>query len=248
MKQEQALISFNNLSISYKKHMVLHGMTGVIKRGDLIAVVGPNGGGKSTLLKAIVKLVRSSGGSINYQGLTLDAIAYLPQTSEIDRTFPLTVKEAVAIGLSQKVGFFKPYGPKELMLIKAALKEVGLEERMEAPLTALSGGQFQRVLFARMRLQEADLILLDEPFNAIDPHTIEDLLAIIRHWHTEGKTILVVTHDLDIARTHFPRAMLLSNELLDYGPTDTVLTRDNFTRALQNARRSQESEWRSEEG
>lgn len=245
MKQEQALISFKNLSISYKKHMVLQRMTGIIERGDLIAIVGPNGGGKSTFLKTIVKLVRPSYGSIDYKGLTLGAIAYLPQISEIDRTFPLTVKEAVAIGLSQKVGFFKPYGARELVLIQAALREVGLIDRMEAPLTALSGGQFQRVLFARTRLQEADLILLDEPFNAIDPHTIEDLLALIHHWHSEGKTILVVTHDLDIARTHFPRSMLLSNELLGYGPTDTVLTRDNFTRALQNARRSDETEERS---
>lgn len=245
MKQEQALISFKNLSVSYKKHVVLHGMTGVIERGDLIAIVGPNGGGKSTFLKTIVKLVRPSHGSIDYKGLTLSAIAYLPQISEIDRTFPLTVKEAVAMGLSQKVGFYKPYGARELMLIQEALKEVGLMDRMEAPLTALSGGQFQRVLFARTRLQEANLILLDEPFNAIDPHTIEDLLEIIHHWHSEGKTILVVTHDLDIAREHFPRAMLLSNELLGYGSTDTVLTRDNFTRALQNARKSDQSEERS---
>ncbi|MGN6670012.1 MAG: metal ABC transporter ATP-binding protein, partial [Candidatus Nucleicultricaceae bacterium] len=136
--------------------------------------------------------------------------------------------------------FYQKIGEADEIRILDALKEVGLEDRLSNTLTALSGGQFQRVLFARLRLQDADLIMLDEPFNAIDPHTIHDLIKVIKHWHAEGKTILVVTHDIDIVRQFFPTTIILSNELIAWGKTKETLTRENLEKARNNARRFQE--------
>lgn len=242
MVHESILLSFSKLTVAYKQRVVLQNIDGDVVRGRLIAIVGPNGSGKSTLLKSIVKLVRPLKGSVVYKGIDLKKIAYLPQTSDIDRTFPLTVKEAVSIGLTQKKGFFQSMGTVEERQIESALNEVGLEGRLNDALNALSGGQFQRVLFARLQTQDADLILLDEPFNAIDPHTIHDLLQVIGHWHEKGKTILIVTHDIDIVRDYFPETLVLSNRVIAWGPTYDVLTRDNLQKAQDFGRQWQDAQ------
>lgn len=235
-KSEDALV-FDGLTVRYGSVLAIESITGAVQRNSLLAVVGPNGGGKSTLLKAILKLVKPSAGRLRLHPKGL-RIAYLPQKAAIDQTFPMTVAELVASGLIQTVGFFKPIQDHSLTQIKEALQDVGLEEFWDRPLSALSGGQFQRVLFARLAVQGADMLLLDEPFTALDVETIDVLIETLRRWHDQGKTVLVVSHDLDLVQEYFPETLLVSRRVVHWGPTKDVLTLDNLREAKRMARLS----------
>ena len=224
-------LSLSNLSVTYNKHLALDNLSGTFEPGSLTAVIGPNGGGKSTLLKAILGLVPKTSGLVNCQNFHQDQIAYLPQQSEIDRTFPLTVGDVVGLGLCHQEGFFGRVGLKSYKKIARALKEVGMSRCFNRSLHTLSGGQFQRVLFARLSLQEAPVILLDEPFSAIDSYTIDDLIKIILAWQQQGRTVIVVSHDLDLVRDFFPKALLLVNHCLAWGNTKEVATLENLRHA-----------------
>ena len=158
-------------------------------------------------------------------------IGYLPQQSRIDRQFPITVREMVAMGLWRHCGLFGRLAREQRVKVAAALERVGLEGMSEANLDALSGGQLQRALFARLWLQEADLMLLDEPFSAIDTQTSEDLLGVLREWQAAGKTVLAVLHDMTQVSRHFPQSLLLAREVIAWGPTTEVVTETNLNRA-----------------
>jgi zinc/manganese transport system ATP-binding protein len=226
-------ITFRDLTLGYDRHPAVHHIDGEVPRGELLAIVGPNGAGKSTLLKGIMSELKALGGSLKRDGLTKRDIAYLPQQIEIDRSFPISVFDCVAMGLWRKIGAWRGLDAARKQEVARALATVGLVDLAGRPVGALSGGQFQRVLFARLLLQDASLILLDEPFRAVDSKTVADLIALILHWHGEGRTVLAALHDLDQVRAHFPTALLIAREVVAWGETRKVLTQANLAKARQ---------------
>jgi len=224
-------IRFQGLTLGYDRHPAVHHLDGTIAPGDLLAVVGPNGAGKSTLLKGIVGEIRPLDGSVE-AGPRSGAIAYLPQAAEIDRSFPLSVLDLVAMGLWRPLGAWRSLTRQRSRLIEA-LAAVGLNGFEDRPIGTLSGGQFQRALFARLILQDARIILLDEPFTGIDERTTADLLALIRGWHREGRTVVAALHDLAQVRAHFASTLVLARRPIAWGPTREVLTPPVLARALR---------------
>ncbi|MTH95818.1 zinc ABC transporter ATP-binding protein AztA [Roseibium sp. RKSG952] len=228
-----AALDFQNLTLGYDRFPAVHQLQAKIAEGSLTAVVGPNGAGKSTLLKGVTGVLKPLQGSVQFGTFGRKNIAFLPQQSDIDRAFPLSVIELVAMGLWREIGPFGWLGSKRRARIDAAIASVGLTGFEMRPIGSLSGGQMQRALFARLLLQDARLVLLDEPFTAIDARTMADLIEVIRNWHTEGRTVLAVLHDSDTVRAHFPQTLMLARELVAYGPTEQVLTAENQFRARQ---------------
>lgn len=226
-------LAFENLTLGYDRHPAVHHLTGVVEAGSLTALVGPNGSGKSTLLKGIVGVLRPLGGRIVKSDLPAGAIAYLPQLSEIDRSFPASVTDLVSLGLWSRRGLLGRITLADRDAIDAALSAVGLSGFQSRGIETLSGGQLQRAFFARVLLQDARMILLDEPFNAIDTKTVRDLFGVIRRWHGEGRAILVVLHDLDLVREFFPTTLLLARRPIAWGETREVLKAENMMKARQ---------------
>jgi zinc/manganese transport system ATP-binding protein len=228
-----AVLQFHDVTLGYERHPAVHHLDGTVGRGALLAVVGPNGAGKSTLFKGIVGLLKPLAGRIDLTNLRTRDIAYLPQIAEIDRSFPITVYDIVAMGLWRKVGLFGGLGGGEQEKIQAAIAGVGLTGFEQRPIATLSGGQMQRVLFARLLLEDARLIVLDEPFAAIDSKSADDLLAIVQLWHRENRTVLAALHDLELVKASFPEVLLLAREPVAWGPSVQVLTPENLLKARQ---------------
>jgi zinc/manganese transport system ATP-binding protein len=227
-----AEIRIADLTVSHQRRPAVHHLSGRFAPGSLTAVVGPNGAGKTTLLRAIAGLHRPDGGRI--EGAA-GQVALLPQQSSLDRSFPLTCLDAVLLGLWAETGAFRAIPRAGRVRAEAALAAVGLVGFERRPVGSLSAGQFQRVLFARLLLQDAPVILLDEPFNALDARTAAELLALVRRWHGEGRTVIAVLHDVDLVRREFPETLLLARDCLGWGPTGEVLTAANRLRARMMA-------------
>ena len=221
-------LAFRNVTLGYDRHPAVHHLDGKIESGALVAVVGPNGAGKSTLFKGIVGVLKPLAGQIDLAGLSPHDIAYLPQAAEIDRSFPLNVYDLVAMGLWRRTGVFGGIGRNERETIEHAIAAVGLTGFEDRAIGTLSGGQTQRMLFARLLLQDARVIVLDEPFNAVDVKTSADLFALVQRWHGEQRTVLTAMHDIDFVRTHFPETLLLAREPVAWGSTRVVLTSENL--------------------
>jgi zinc/manganese transport system ATP-binding protein len=222
-------IRLTDLTLGYDRHPAVHHLSGEILSGSLTAIVGPNGAGKSTLLKGIAGALSPLGGDIALaRGRRL---AYLPQQAELDRSFPIHVYDLVAMGLWNRAGIFGRIGGGAAAKIEAAIAAVGLAGFERRPIGALSGGQMQRALFARLLLQDADIILLDEPFTAIDARTTADLLALVQRWHGESRTVVAVLHDIETVRRAFPQTLLLARESVAWGATAEVLTAANLLKA-----------------
>ena len=226
-----AALTFRDLTLGYDRHPAVHHLSGAVQNGALVAVFGPNGAGKSTLFKGIVGLIPPLAGGIERNGTKVRDIAYLPQIADIDRSFPISVFDMVAMGLWRQAGLFGGVGRKERDRIHDAIAAVGLRGFAERPIGSLSGGQMQRTLFARLLLQDASIILLDEPFTAIDAKTTADLLDLVRRWHGERRTILAALHDIDLVKANFPEALLLAREPVAWGATASVLTPENLLKA-----------------
>ena len=224
-------LRLQNLTLGYERHPAVHHLEGVVKNGALVAVVGPNGAGKSTLFKGLVGALKPLAGSIERHGIDSRGIAYLPQIPEIERSFPITVYDMVTMGLWKSRGVFGGIAGKDHHTIAAAIAAVGLSGFERRDIGTLSGGQMQRMLFARLVAQDAQLILLDEPFAAIDTRTSAELLALVQRWHAERRTVLAALHDVELAQKAFPETLLLARELVAWGPTCEVLTVDNLNKA-----------------
>jgi zinc/manganese transport system ATP-binding protein len=229
--QTPAELRFRDLTLGYERHPAVHHLNGTVEAGALLAVVGPNGAGKSTLFKGIVGAIKPLAGQIELSGLGARDIAYLPQVAEIDRTFPISVYDMVAMGLWRRAGAFGALGTRDT--VEQAIAAVGLTGFEQRPIGALSGGQMQRMLFARLLLQDARVIVLDEPFNAIDSKTVTDLIALVRRWHAERRTVLAAMHDLNLVEMHFPQTLLLAREPVAWGATRDVLSVANLSKARQ---------------
>jgi zinc/manganese transport system ATP-binding protein len=227
---EQA-IKVRNLSVCYGERYAVEGLTGEFQPGSLTAVVGPNGAGKSSLLKALAGIVRPAAGEVLCPAMARHRLAYLPQQDELDRGFPITVAELVALGGWRNFGSVREPPPGIAESVFEALAAVGLVSVTDRQIAELSVGQFQRALFARLLLQDADVILLDEPFASLDESTTEDLLRCLRRWHAEGRTVIAVLHDLDCVRRHFPSTLLLARLPIAWDETYLSLSADNLARA-----------------
>jgi zinc/manganese transport system ATP-binding protein len=226
-----AALHFSNLTLGYERHPAVHHLDGEVAKGALLAVVGPNGAGKSTLFKGIVGTLRPLAGRIERGGISARDIAYLPQIADIDRTFPIHVYDMVSMGLWRRSGLFGGIGRKQRGDIERAIAAVGLTGFEDRPISTLSGGQMQRTLFARLLLQDARLIVLDEPFNAIDAKTCADLLDLVERWHREERTVLAALHDIDLVKRTFPQTLLLARSPVAWGDTAAVLTAENLLKA-----------------
>ncbi|MCY1664393.1 metal ABC transporter ATP-binding protein [Rhizobium sp. SL86] len=229
-------LSLHDLTVAYDRHPAVHHLSGTLAAGSLTAIAGPNGAGKSTLLKAIVGELRPAEGRIEH-AFSPREIGYLPQAAEINRRFPINVLDTVLLGDWHQSGAFGRMSAAARTQAREALLAVGLEGFEKRPIGSLSAGQFQRVLFARLLLQNARLILLDEPFTAIDARTTHDLLEIVARWHGEGRTVVAVLHDFDQVRTHFPQTLLIARELIGWGPTEEVMAPANLLKARAMAER-----------
>ncbi len=226
-----AQVEFRDVTLGYDRHPAVHHLNGEVASGALVAVIGPNGAGKSTLFRGLAGILKPLAGSIYLGGLDIRDIAYLPQSVDIDRSFPISVFDFVGTGLWRFTGFFGGMGKAERDKIARALAAVGLNGFENRSIGTLSGGQMQRMLFARVLLQDARLIVLDEPFNAIDAKTSADLLMLVRRWHGEGRTVLAALHDMDLVRNHFPETLLLARGPVAWGATAQVLTAENLLEA-----------------
>ncbi len=224
-------IALRNLTLGYERHPAVHHLSITIDPGSLVAVVGPNGAGKSTLLKALAGRLRPIEGWV--EGLDHQRVAWLPQHSGVDRSFPISVQELVMLGLWHAVGALGRFTPAHREACHRALGAVGLLGFQKRGIDTLSGGQMQRALFARLILQDAPVVLLDEPFAAVDQRTTDDLLALLHRWHAQGKTVVAVLHDLSQVRAHFPHTLLLAREPVAWGATAEVLTQAHWQRALR---------------
>lgn len=224
-------LRFNDLTLGYDRHPAVHHLSGSVPVGDLLAVCGPNGAGKSTLLKGIMGALTPIGGKIERTACEPRDIAYLPQAAEVDRSFPIDVFDFVAMGHWRRTGLFGGLSKADRQKVFDAIAAVGLTGLEDRVIGTLSGGQMQRVLFARLMLQDSAVILLDEPFTALDARTTADLLDIVARWRAEKRTVVAVLHDFGLVRKHFPSVLLLAREPIAWGPTNEALCDENLLRA-----------------
>ena len=220
------MITIKNVGVSYAMQPhVLKNCNATIEGPTITGIIGPNGAGKSTLLKAILGLIQSSG-EILIDGeptkKVLQKIAYVEQKSQIDFTFPITIRECVALGRTVKKKPLQRLTKEDWEKVDAAIEEVGLTDLASRQIGALSGGQFQRVLLARCMVQEAQYIFLDEPFVGIDMLSEKVIMTIIRKWKEEGKTILMVNHDLSKVKEYFDQVILVKHAIVASGKTEDV--------------------------
>ena len=229
------VLCFNNLTLGYVHHPAVHHLHAEVKTGALLALVGPNGAGKSSLLKGIAGELKPMAGTLTLHGIRRRDMAYLTQQSALDTSFPLTVFDLVAMGLWKQCGAFGGISRAGRAAIERALEAVGLTGLAARSIGTLSGGQLQRARFARLLLQDAPLVLLDEPYAAVDASTVRDLAALVTRWHAEGRTVISVLHDLDHVKAAYPETLLLAREPIAYGPTAEVLTEANLEHARLHA-------------
>ncbi len=223
-----------DLTVRYGDFLALDGVSFLVQREERVAVVGPNGAGKSTLFKAISGIIKPTSGEIRIFGQPPGGhicIAYVPQRSQIDWSFPVTVADVVMMGRSGKIGLFRWPSKKDWDIVYDALEQVNMLELAKRQIGELSGGQQQRVFLARSLAQEAELLLLDEPFTGLDAPSQQAILRILDIVRARGVTALVSTHDLDLAARNFDRMMLLNRRVIAYGPPDQVFNADTLIEA-----------------
>lgn len=228
------MIRIENLSVSYKETLALKDISLVLQGPTITGIIGPNGAGKSTLLKGMLGIIPHEGHAFiedKEMKKSLKKVAYVEQKIHIDYNFPIKVKECVSLGLYPSIPLFHTLKANHWQKVAEALEIVGLSDYAERQISQLSGGQFQRVLIARCLVQDADYILLDEPFVGIDSVSEEIIMNTLRELKKAGKTVLIVHHDLGKVAHYFDQVLLLNKELIAFGPTKETFTQANLKQA-----------------
>ena len=228
-------ISVKGLSVSFDRKRVLTNIYLEIEKGKIYGVIGPNGAGKSTLFKAILDLLEVDNGTVKIEGQPIDKVrkkvVYVPQKNDVDWQFPATVFDIVMMGRYPHKKVFQRLNQEDEDIAMQALEEVGMTALKDRQIGELSGGQQQRVFIARALCQESDIFFLDEPFVGVDITTEEKIIQILKRLAKEGKTLLVVHHDLATVRKYFDKVILLNQRMIAYGDTETVFNEENIARA-----------------
>lgn len=229
-------ITVADLSVSYDRKRVLNNIFLEIEEGHRYGILGPNGSGKSTLLKAMLGLIDDYTGTIQVLGQDVQQVrkrvVYVPQRSEIDFTFPATVRDVVLMGRYPHKRVFQRLNAEDNAMAEEAMRELDILNLQDRQIGELSGGQQQRTFLARALAQRADILLLDEPFVGVDIPTEEKIIEVLRKLSAEGKTLMVVHHDLQAVPEYFDHVILLNQRLIAYGPTEEVFTPDVLKRAF----------------
>lgn len=231
-------ITIKHISVSYQDTLALKDITLNVQGPTITGIIGPNGAGKSTLIKAMLGMLPHSGQTfLDDQEMkkSLNRVAYVEQKADIDFHFPIKVKECVSLGLYPQSKLFQRLSKADWDKVYQALDIVGLRDFAERQISQLSGGQFQRVLIARCLVQDAEVVFLDEPFVGIDSVSEEIIMNTLRNLKADGKTILIVHHDLSKVRHYFDHVLLLNQELIAFGDTDSTFTEGNLRKAYGDA-------------
>lgn len=235
----EIILRLSDVTVTYGATIALDRVTAEFPCNSLTAITGPNGAGKSTLLRAILGWLPLASGEIrigdSHAHHALPRLAFLPQRPEIDWDFPITVEAVVTQGRFPARGLWGSFAPEDEAMIESALKEMGLRDLRERQIRSLSGGQQQKVFLARALAQGADIFLLDEPFAGLDARATDDLIAHLSQWREQGRTVLAVVHDLELARRAFPRALLLNTRVIESGNSAEVLRSANIGAAYKRA-------------
>lgn len=228
-------LTVRNLTVAYQKKPVLRDISFEAPEGKLIGIVGPNGAGKSTLIKAALGLIPKLSGEVAVYGQPYSTqrqkVGYVPQRESVDWDFPTNARDVVTMGRYGHLGWFKRPGAAEKQLAMACLAKVGMAEFADRQISQLSGGQQQRVFLARALAQDASLYFMDEPFVGVDAATEKAIITLLNELKTQGKTVLVVHHDLGTVQEYFDWVMLLNVKMIDFGPTERIFTPDKLQAA-----------------
>ena len=223
-------IEIRNLTVAYGENIALENLNLDIEAGSLMALVGPNGAGKSTLIKTILKFLKQITGEIKINGKTL---AYVPQRNSVDWDFPTTLFDVVEMGCYGRVGLFKRVSKEEKQKVLKAIEQVGMLDFKDRQISELSGGQQQRAFIARALVQEADIYLMDEPFQGVDSTTEKSIVDILKKLKSEGKTLIVVHHDLQTVPTYFETVTFINKTVIASGKVKEVFTQKNIDMAYK---------------
>jgi len=223
-------IEIRNLTVAYGENIALENLNLDVEAGSLMALVGPNGAGKSTLIKTILKFLKQITGEIKINGKTL---AYVPQRNSVDWDFPTTLFDVVEMGCYGRVGLFKRVSKEEKQKVLKAIEQVGMLDFKDRQISELSGGQQQRAFIARALVQEADIYLMDEPFQGVDSTTEKSIVDILKKLKSEGKTLIVVHHDLQTVPTYFETVTFINKSVIASGRIKEVFTQENIDMAYK---------------
>lgn len=231
---EAPALEVHDLTVAYDRKPVLWDIDFSIPAGEIVAIIGPNGAGKSTLLKAILGLLPVASGSVKVHGGYVPKqrklIGYVPQRGSVDWDFPTNALDVVTMGTYGRLGWIKRPGKAEHDLAMHCLRQLGMEDYADRQISQLSGGQQQRVFLARALAQKAQVYFMDEPFVGVDAATESAIIELLRELKAQGKTVLVVHHDLDTVHDYFDRVVLLNMRLIAAGMTKSTFTRENLQR------------------
>ena len=223
-------IEIKNLTVAYGENIALEDFNLDVEIGSLMALVGPNGAGKSTLIKTILKFLKQITGEIKISGKSL---AYVPQRNSVDWDFPTTLFDVVEMGCYGRVGLFKRVNKEEKVKVLKAIEQVGMLDFKNRQISELSGGQQQRTFIARALVQEADIYLMDEPFQGVDSTTEKSIVNILKKLKSEGKTLIVVHHDLQTVPTYFESVTFINKTVIATGKVKEVFTQENIDKTYR---------------
>ena len=223
-------IEIKNLTVAYGENIALENFNLDVEVGSLVALVGPNGAGKSTLIKTILKFLKQITGEIK---ISKKSLAYVPQRNSVDWDFPTTLFDVVEMGCYGRVGLFKRVNKEEKVKVLKAIEQVGMLDFKNRQISELSGGQQQRTFIARALVQEADIYLMDEPFQGVDSTTEKSIVNILKKLKSEGKTLIIVHHDLQTVPTYFESVTFINKTVIASGKVKEVFTQENIDKTYR---------------